>query len=136
MDNRSNSFLLPGGVSWQSVAVGTGVGVAATLIFMLVSAFLMVSVDLAEGASAVMASVSISIGALIGGFVAAKYNKHGGLFCGLFSGAGMFLFFAALALIMGSAIGFNLLVRLVLCAFFGAVGGILGINLQRKRKYV
>ena len=64
------------------------------------------------------------------------FPLHGGLFCGLFSGAGMFLFFAALALIMGSAIGFNLLVRLVLCAFFGAVGGILGINLQRKRKYV
>lgn len=132
MGSRSNGFAF----SWQSVTIGALVGVSATLLLMLFSALIMASVDISEGASAVISCVCLSLGALAGGFAAAKVNRQNGLLCGLASGAATFLVFLLVALIMGSSIGLGLVIRLILSALFGAAGGVAGINLKKKRRYV
>lgn len=123
-------------VSWQSVALGAGVGVAATMLLIIAFAAVLASVDLPESSPVIIASVCIGLGALLGGFVSAKRNGHSGLLCGLLCGAVVFLLFAFVALIIGSDIGITFIIRLLVALLFGGIGGIMGINLRRKRKYI
>ncbi len=135
MEKYSGSSKLAG-IQWQSVALGAGIGVAATMIFMLIFAVVLASVDLWEGAPRLISSMCLGIGALLGGFVAAKRNCQKGLFVGLATGGAVFCAFALVALILGSDVGVMFIVRLAVAIISGAVGGVLGINLRPKRRYV
>ena len=136
MEKYSKGSGIMGSIQWQSVALGAGVGIAATIIFMLLMAAVLASVDMSEGAPAVISTLCMGAGAVLGGFVAAKRNGRNGLIVGLVSGAAMFVLFALVALALGSDVGGAFVVRFAVSVFFAAVGGVLGINLRRKRRYV
>lgn len=136
MDKYSKAPSVSAAQIYRSVALGSLSGVAVTILVMLLMAVLLSSVDLPESAPGVMSTACIGLGALLGGFIAAKRNGRHGLLVGFISGTVMYIIFALLALALGSGVGMIFITRLIVAAVMSALGGVLGINLRRKRKYV
>jgi putative membrane protein (TIGR04086 family) len=83
------------------------------------------------------ACISISIGALCGGFLASRLNNSRGLFLGVVTGLlFMIILYIAGAFMHQADLNMLLFLKIVLAAFFGAVGGITGVNLKRRRSRI
>ena len=136
MEKYSKGSRLASAVAWQTVALGAGVGIATTVVLMLAFAAVLASVDVPSGAPSIISSICLGLGALLGGFIAAKRNGRNGMIVGFLTGVAVFFVFAIIALMLGSALGIPFLIRLLVAASFAAVGGILGINLRRHRRYI
>ena len=134
MDKYSGPSVM-GGIRWQSLALGSGVGVAATLAIMLGFAVVLASVDLPVSAPKIISTLCLGLGGLVGGFVSAKHNGRNGLIIGSATGLCLFLAIALVSLALGSDIGLMFILRLVVTLVLSATGGVLGINIRRKPKY-
>lgn len=136
MDKYSKSSAISGGIMWQSVALGAGIGIVTTIILMFIAAVILASVDMSASAPAVVSTLCLGLGALLGGFISAKRNGRNGMIVGIATGGALFLVFALVALALGSKIGMMFVIRLIVSCVLAAFGGIAGINIRPKRKYV
>ncbi len=119
-----------------SAAVGAVVGSIATFAVLAVMALIMSFVDLPESAPSVLSTIALALGAIVGGYAAAKRSGRRGLAVGLLAGGMMFLVFAVAALAGGSEVSAILIVRLAIVRAASAIGGVAGINTGRRKKYI
>ena len=118
----------------RSVAIGAAVGAVATVVVLSIMAAGMAAGVFPSRAVKLLAIAAAVFGALIGGLISARMAGEKGLLYGL--GAALLLF--ALTALVGFSLfaearGLHLALKAVLMSVAGAVGGIIGVNLRRRR---
>lgn len=118
----------------RPVIIGAVVGALCCTLLLAVMAAIVASQDIPKAAVTPMAVAAAAVGSLFGGFAAARIAKEKGLLIG--GACGLLLF--ALVALTGLAFlkeirGAYILVKLALMLVFSAFGGVVGVNL-RKRK--
>ena len=119
----------------RPLLVGVLASVLAVVLSTMAMAALLLTQDLPQNSVTPLALVALVIGAFVGGFFAARAANQNGWLIGLATGGIMFV----LLIIVG---GFALLrdvqvshtwVKLAVMLAASAVGGIVGINLRKRR---
>ena len=119
------------------VLIGAGIGVVVILLLLVLFSFLLTIRDFGPGAVMPMSTACVGFGAFASGFTASKINGKNGFMIGLFSGAVLYVLFLLVSLIVsGGAISLVSFFRLIIMLVCSAIGGIVGINFKRKKKYV
>ena len=118
----------------RPVIIGAVVGALCCTLLLAVMAAIVASQDIPKAAITPMAIVAAAAGAFFGGFAAARIAKEKGLLIGGACGLLLFILvalagFAFLKEIRGAYILVKLAVMLVLSAF----GGVIGVNLRKRR---
>lgn len=119
----------------RPVLLGTVCAVAVGCLLLMGAAAVMVAVQVPMSIVRPIAYVAISLAAFCGGFVAARLASQRGLIFG--AGCGLFLFFIVAFAGFGSETavrGTSLLLKAVLSVGFGSLGGVLGVNLKRRKR--
>jgi putative membrane protein (TIGR04086 family) len=118
----------------RPVAIGTVVGALVCVLILMIMAAVMVSGVIPAKAVTPMAFVAAALGAFAGGFVAARLSRERGLLYGAATGFLLFLLTTAAGFaLLPETGGTLLLLKLALMVGGGALGGILGVNLKRRR---
>ncbi len=118
----------------RPLGIGAAVGVVACFLSLLLMAALLLTQDTPQNFVSPLALVALVTGCFAGGVTAARCTGQNGWLMGLLCGAALFL----LLLLAG---GFaplrntatHPLLKLAVMLVSAAVGGIVGINLKRKR---
>ena len=118
----------------RSVAIGAAVGAIATVVVLSIMAAGMAAGVFPSRAVNLLAIVAAVFGSLIGGLISARMAGEKGLLYGL--GAALLLF--ALTALVGFSLfaearGLHPALKAVLMLIAGAVGGVIGVNLRRRR---
>ncbi len=117
----------------RSLLLGLGADVLSGLLFLALAALLLTTGVLPTVAATPTALGILSLSSLVGGFVSARYAKERGLLYGVGTG---FLFLLLTALVAIALLqefdGKLFFVKAILTLVFGAVGGVLGVNIKRK----
>lgn len=120
----------------KPLAVSTAVSILCSLIFMLISAVAVTNLNASENTTLVLSIVSMSIGAFFGGIVCAKIYKKKSFLMGGLNGVVFFLLITVISLAVSSApITVISLFKLILFIISSVIGGIVGVNTSRKRKF-
>ncbi len=118
----------------RPLGVGTGIGVVACTVILLIAAAIMTTGVLPTSAITPVALAAATIGSFFGGFAAARASRERGLLYG--AGVGLLLFL--LITIVGIAVlqelrGTMTLLKAALTIGCGALGGVLGVNVKKRR---
>ena len=98
-------------------------------------AAVMAAVSVPTGAVTPMALVAAAAGALVGGLAAARLSRERGLLYGAGSGVLLFLLIMAAGFTLVPEVSGSMLAfKLALMVGCGALGGILGVNMKRRRR--
>lgn len=112
---------------------GVVIGALTTVVLLMFAALLLSAVSLPKAVIMPVALATVALGSLVGGFGTARVSRERGLLFGAACGLLLFLIIAvAGVLAMPSASGVTTFVKLALAVGFGALGGILGVNVGRK----
>ena len=116
----------------RPIVIGACVGAISCLLVLL--AAVMAAQNIPKAAVTPMAIVAAAFGSFIGGIVSARISGEKGLLYG--AGAGLLLY--VVVIIAGFAVlqdvwGTTILVKLAVMVASGAVGGIIGVNMKRRR---
>ncbi len=118
----------------RPLGMGLGIGVIVCAIVLLIAAAIMTTGILPASAVTPVALAAAAIGAFISGFVAARLSRERGLLYG--AGVGLLLFLLitiAGMLSLQELRGTMMLLRAALTIGFGALGGVLGVNVKTRR---
>ncbi len=117
----------------RSLLLGLGADVLSCVVFLALAAVLFTTGLLPAAAGTPTALGILALSALGGGFVSARYAKERGLLYGVGTG---FLFLLLTALVAITLLqefdGKLFFVKAILTIVFGAIGGVLGVNMKRK----
>ncbi len=106
---------------------------AMTLLMCITSAGLLISGTLPHDALKWIMIVLSAIAAFISGYVTSRVTKVNGLMWGALSGVALFIIVLLAGLIYGDgSFTYITLVKLLILTFFGALGGIKGVNKKDK----
>ena len=110
------------------------VGVCAVVLF--IAAIIMSSKDMSQSFVTIAADFAVVFSSFSGGLVTSRILKKRGLFSGAFTGLIYYilLILAGLAF-FGSKITIAALTKLVMMILASSLGGIVGVNAFRKKKY-
>ncbi|MEE1025855.1 MAG: TIGR04086 family membrane protein [Acutalibacteraceae bacterium] len=137
MKNKSSITPSPFEVWLKPILTGAILGITVTLCLFVLLALIMSFSILPTNSASVVASIAIAAGSFFGGFSAAKKLGKNGLVIGAICG---FLLFIILTLIgvaaFKSAPGTSTVIRLLIFVVSGAIGGIIGVSGNDKRKIV
>jgi len=112
-------------------------GVVVTFLIMLILSALMLWLDLNGSLSVPFATISVAAGSLAAAFYAARKFGSKGYLIGPLVGVITFLVVTVISLIVsGGSLNSNTLFRFIIIVISSLIGGILGINLQRDKKYI
>lgn len=113
------------------------VGVIVSVLSLLLSAGLCLAADLSELASSTLSSVCAGTGAFVAGFIASKKIGKGGIINGLSCGGLLYLLILFLSLFISEG-GFTLitLFHSLVTLLSAAIGGVLGVNSNSKRRMI
>ncbi len=114
-------------------AAGAITGYIVTLVLSAAAALLLFLTDSAEGLSGAAAVITSALSCFCGGRRAGRLRRRDGLKTGFICGILYMLPLTLVALIWGTFGGVLFWVKLILCAVFGAVGGVSGVNSPEKR---
>lgn len=122
---------------WRSLIFGVIAGAIAITATLFLMAFLMTVRDFSVSSAALMSCIAVAIGSLCGGFSAAKRMGSKGMIVGTLTGCVIFILLLIASLI-ATHTGFTYfsLIKAVIVIISGALGGILGVNMTKKQKYV
>ena len=118
----------------RPVVIGACVGAIACLLVLLVMAAVMAAQNIPKAAITPMAIVAAAFGSFIGGIVAAKISGEKGLLYGAVAGLQLYV----VVIIAGFSVlqdvrGATILIKLAVMVCSSAVGGIIGVNMKRRR---
>lgn len=135
MDQKHAGGFVPAAIKPYLIAVGAGALVTAVLL--LLFALLMTAVDMPSAASVALSTVAAALGALVSGFTAAKLKGCKGLVNGLIAGGILFAVILVISMCVSTA-QFTMLTpaRLIVCLLMAGIGGVMGVNMGRKRKMI
>lgn len=114
-------------------AAGVITGYIVTLVLSAAAAFLLFVTDSAEGLSGAVAVIISALSCFIAGRRAGRLRRRDGLRTGFLCGILYMLPLVLVAVIWGTFGGALFWVKLILCAVFGAAGGVNGVNSPEKR---
>ena len=117
----------------RPVVIGAVVGALCCTLVLIIMAAIVASQDIPKAVITPMAIVAGAAGSFFGGFTAARIAKERGLIGGA---CGLLLFI--LVVIVGFAFlkeirGAYILVKLAVMLVCSAVGGVIGVNLRKRR---
>lgn len=119
--------------SLRPLLIGTGIGIVVGVLLLLAAAAVMASTQVPAAAVTPVALAAIAAAAFAGGFTAARLLRERGLLIGAACGLLIFLIVAIAGFSVDQAVqGTLLFLKLGLTVGFGALGGILGVNVKRK----
>lgn len=119
------------------ILVSTIIGVAVTLVMMLLLSAVMLFLEADSSLAVPFATVSVAAGAFAAAFYAARKIGSRGYLTGLICGIATFLIVMLLSLMISKdSIGYNTLFHFIIIVISSLIGGILGINFRRDRKYI
>ncbi len=118
----------------RPLGVGLGIGVIVCAVILLIAAAIMTTGILPASAVTPIALAAAAIGAFVGGFVAARLSRERGLLYGAGVGLLLFLLITVVGIAASQELrGTMMLLKAALTIGFGALGGVLGVNVKTKR---
>lgn len=108
--------------------IGLAVGYGAAILICAAAALVLSFSDAAGKAAGAAAAVALSVGSFLAGRTAGYISHRDGLKTGSISGLMFSVLPILLSIIFGSFGSIMLLVKPLLCLFFGAAGGVAGVN--------
>ncbi len=109
-------------------AVGLGVGYAAAIIICAAAALVLSFSNAAAKAAGAAAVVAMSVGSFLCGRTVGGIKHRDGLKTGALSGLMFSVLPILLSIFLGSFGTVMLVVKPLLCVFFGTAGGVAGVN--------
>lgn len=103
-------------------------GLLVSAVFLLLSALLVSRINMPHSVLTLFSSLSLSLGSVAAGFVAGLAKKTKGLLEGVLAGVILFLAVFIASFFVSGEIGATAVFKLVISAFSGAIGGIIGVN--------
>lgn len=118
---------------FKFAAIGALVGLVCCIIFSLLAAIILTTVDLPHRSIMPISMAIIGVSMLIGSFVSGRVFYKKGLFLGLIVGAISFLvLFIAGIFVPDEGIGISVLIKAVLCIVPSVVGAVAGVNTRKR----
>ncbi len=118
----------------RPVIIGAVVGALCCTLLLAVMAAIVASQDIPKAAITPMAIVAAAAGAFFGGFAAARIAKEKGLLIGGTCGLLLFILVALAGFAFLKEIrGAYILVKLAVMLVLSALGGVIGVNLRKRR---
>ena len=118
----------------RPVIIGAVVGALCCTLLLAVMAAIVASQDIPKAAITPMAIVAAAAGAFFGGFAAARIAKGKGLLIGGTCGLLLFILVALAGFAFLKEIrGAYILVKLAVMLVLSALGGVIGVNLRKRR---
>lgn len=115
------------------LGVGTGIGVVVCTVILLIAAAIMTTGELPTSAVTPVALAAATIGAFVGGFVAARLSRERGLLYGAGIGLLLYLLITIVGIVVLQELrGTMMLLKAALMIGGGALGGILGVNVKSR----
>jgi len=120
----------------KSLCVGIICGLAAVTILTLLCAIIINATGLyPDDVLSYIVLVFLGVGALIGGYIAARLNKASGMAVGALTGFIIFLIIFITGISQShETLTLYTLLKLIVLIVFSGLGGILGVNKQNKIK--
>ena len=116
---------------------GAFLGIAVSIILMLLSAFLILKLDLDRAFCAPIATVCVSLGAFVASFYNAFKLGGKGYIVGLVTGGTVFLAILIISMIVSeNGFSVNTLFHFIIMMLSGLIGGIWGVNRKLNKKYI
>lgn len=124
------------GISLKTILIGGVAGVILSLLLLCLFAFLFLMLKISTDYIPVFSKAVLLSGTLLGGIISAKNKNRSGWLYGALSGVVYFilLLFFGIVLKVNMTFEFSKLITGLLCVIFGAIGGVLGINMKSKNK--
>ena len=123
--NKKSAYLL-GGL----------LGVLATIAVMFGFAAILLFFNLDRAYAAPFATISVAVGSFVASRITAKKIGDRGYLVGIIIGLTVFCVITALSLILGNSLSINTLFHFVIIVLSSMVGGILGVNAGKSKKYI
>ncbi len=117
---RDNKFL--------PFTAGLAYGYITTMITAAAGAAFLLLTDSSETLSGAAAMVTMAASCFAAGHAAGRLRRHGGMAAGAVCGLLYMLLPLLVSLVTLNVGGLLLVVKLLLCVMFGAVGGVAGVN--------
>lgn len=120
-----------------AIAVGCVCSILFSVILTAIFAAVMLSTGLLPGdLTEYLSAAVLGLGALVGGFIAAKINKGAGIPVGGLTGLFLICFTVMASCAKGSSgVGSLLVIKLLASVLMGILGGILGLKEKNSTKY-
>ena len=130
LDNEKNKTLF---IFLKGAAIGVLVTIASMFIFAILIYFL----DLDRRFAVPFSTVSVALGSLAAAHYSAGKIKNRGYLIGLAVGVAVFVLITVISLIVDDGgLSLNTLFHFLIIVLSSAVGGILGVNRSRSKKYI
>lgn len=113
------------------------IGILVTLLTMLGFAAIMLLFSVNQNYSVVLATISVAIGSFAAAFYTAKKFNNKGYKIGFLAGLFTFIIVTAVSLIISkNAVTYNTFFHFVIIVIASLLGGILGVNFKKDKKYI
>lgn len=116
---------------------GALIGVLSTLVFMCISAAAILFLELDRGYSVPLATISISLGSFLAAYFVSLKSEQKGYLIGTLIGVISFAAVTVISVIISkNGLTVNTLFRFIIIVLASAIGGILGVNKGKNKKYI
>lgn len=118
----------------RPLGIGIGIGVIVCAVILLIAAAIMTTGILPASAVNPVALAAAAIGAFASGFASARLSRERGLLYGAGVGLLLFLLITVVGMLSSQELrGSMMLLKAALTIGFGALGGVLGVNVKTRR---
>lgn len=122
---------------FRMIFTGTAIGIAVTLLALLIFAALIYFLNLDRAYSTPLGTVSLALGSFTAAYYVSKRSGHKGYLIGAFVGLISFAAVTVISLIVSKGgLTLNTLFHFIIIVLASAIGGILGVNKGKNKKYV
>ena len=134
--NKTNTASVDQNDYYRPVLYGLICGVVATVFMLFILAFIMTLRDVPASLVAAFSSLAVGFGGLCAGFFAARKAGRKGLLFGTATGVFLYIIVLCSSLIANSgAFSVMSIIKLAITVLSASIGGILGVNVKKRRKY-
>ena len=123
--NKKSAYLL-GGL----------LGISVTIAAMFVFAAILLLFNLDRAYAAPFATMSVAVGSFVASRITAKKIGDRGYLVGIIIGLSVFCGITALSLILGNSLSINTFFHFVIIVLSSLVGGSLGVNANKNKKFI
>lgn len=116
--------------------LGALLGVLSALASMMIFAAALLLLDIDRAYAAPFATLSLAIGSFFASRKTSKIIGDKGYITGLIVGLTVFVMITLLSLVMGNGFSINTLFHFIIVTLSSLVGGIMGVNVKKRKKYI
>ncbi len=116
--------------------LGALLGVLSALASMMIFAAALLLLDIDRAYAKPFATLSLAIGSFFASRKTSKIIGDKGYITGLIVGLTVFVMITLLSLVMGNGFSINTLFHFIIVTLSSLVGGIMGVNGKKRKKYI